>query len=187
MEFKDLYQKYLAGGCTDEERAFVEDEIKKAQAVTDELFKSRSSVEFTSVTDEEVLSAQKKFVKKNTVRIVIISLVIAAALSAVTAAAVFGLAIHGAKTNMHYNAEESEAAVSEYIADYIQSHPNKRGKSADTDISYIYKDEQDLYIRFPLDRSYYIFEYEVLASGIEFEVEFNPKTGECIITDIDRD
>ncbi|MCD8391051.1 MAG: hypothetical protein LUD03_04340 [Firmicutes bacterium] len=187
MNFKELYQKYLAGECTDEEKAFVEGEIKRAQIVSDELFKERKPVEFKPVTDEEVLKAKKRFAAGNTIKTVAISLIIGVVLVAVTAAAVFALAVHGARKNMRYSGAEAESMIAEYIVDYVEANMGKHIKGEDVNISYIYEDERDLQMRFPLNRCYYIFEYEVLASGLEFEVEFNPKTGECIITDVDRD
>ncbi|MCC8160512.1 MAG: hypothetical protein LIO53_04235 [Oscillospiraceae bacterium] len=187
MEFKELYQKYIAGNCTDEEKAFVEEEIKRAQAVSDEVFKDRKAVEFTPVTDEEVLKAKNQFAAKNLVKTVVISLAIGIALIAVVTAAVFGLAVHGARKNMRYSGAEAETMVAEYIVDYVGTNMGRQISGEDININYIYEDERDLQMRFPLSRCYYIFEYEVRASGFEFEVEFNPKTGECIITDIDRD
>lgn len=187
MEFKELYQKYIDGSCTDEEKAFVEDEIRRAKAVSDEIFKEHRAVELTPVTDEEVIKAKNKFETKNLIKTVVISLAIGIALIAVVTAAVFGLAVHGARKNTRYSGAEAETMVSEYIVDYVGTNMGRQISGEDINISYIHADERDLQMRFPLSRCYYIFEYDVRAAGFEFEVEFNPKTGECIITDIDRD
>lgn len=185
MEFRDLYKKYLAGECTDEEKKFVESEIEKAKIVSDELFKDRGSVDLKEVTDEEVLRAKKKFNIKTIIKTAVISFVSFVLLVGITVGVIFGLAINGAKSNIKYNDQQSQQAVKEFV--YNNALEMYEIENITPEMIYVKEEEKELQIQSPPHRSYYIIEYEIIVKGYEFEVELNSRTGDMIITDVDRE
>ena len=184
MDFKILYQKYLANACTPEEKAFVEAEIERAKAVSEEMFKEHTRIELTPAEDQDVLRARKKWNTATFVKTAVISVLSCVVVGCVTIAAVYGISISSANRNMKYDNQQAEQAVKEYI--YQHAAANYSIPNASIDTVYVKEEDRDLEMKGPLRKSYYMIEYEAKLPGYSFEVEMNSRTGEITITDVDR-
>lgn len=185
MDFKILYQKYLANECTPEEKAFVESEIERAKMVSEELFNEHMRVEFKPCCDQDAMLARKKFNKINFIKTLAISVLSCILVGVLTLALIYGISVSSAKNNMKYTAQQGEQAVREHIYNHMVTNYALQNLGIDT--IYVKEDDRDLEIKGPLNKSYYLIEYEIKLPGYEAEAEMNSRTGEIVITDVERD
>ena len=76
MKFEELYEKYLDGTATEEEREYVEGEIEKARKLNDILDRQDARRVIEPVEEDEVKKAQKAFNFKALIRTVVVVTVV---------------------------------------------------------------------------------------------------------------
>lgn len=180
MDFKETYKKYLAGDATDEEKAFVEAEIEKARTVNAEILKAS---EIKPETPEEKIKAKKQKTLRQTIRTIVISVIVFFVISTIMVGAVGVIAISNAKKNL--NTDENQAITLATEQAYIYARDNLQYAGSMEQMA-VKKETKELEWRFPFKNCHYSYEFEFMAGYTEIEVVVNADTGKASITDIDR-
>lgn len=181
MDFKETYKKYLDGTATDEEKAFVEAEIEKAKLVNNEII---TNIKPDAVKAEAKVKAKKKKSLRQTIKTIIICIVVFIIISLVAFGTVYGLSIPKAIDNIKVQPEEAKEAALEYTYMYARDHFGYTG-SMEMLVSDQEPDSRELEFRFPLNKCYYVYEFEFIAGDREFDVHVNSTTGMPYFADID--
>lgn len=181
MDFKETYKKYLAGTATDEEKAFVESEIEKAKLVNSEIIASSKAVQ--AAPEDKVKSKKKKSLRQ-TLKTIIICIVVFAIITLVAFGTVYGISVSNAIDNIKVQPEEAKEAALEYTYMYARDHYGYTG-SMEMLVSELEPDSRELEFRFPLSKCYYVYEFEFIAGDREFDVRVNSTTGMPHFADID--
>ena len=117
MDFESVYKKYVEGTANDEEKAFVEQELDKAQKMAEIIDGYQSYRPIDNECDmETVKKAQKKFAKKNAIRTLAITAVCIMLVAAIVLASVFGTAFGSANKNCNVTAEEAKQIALQFVA-----------------------------------------------------------------------
>ena len=180
MDFKETYKKYLDGTATDEEKSFVEAEIERARLVNNEVISATAEKK----SAENVKKSKKKSFKL-TLKIIIISIVVFAIVSLAAYATIFFVSVDNAVDNMKVEPEAAKMAALEYTYVYARDHYGYSG-SMEMLVADHSLDSRELVFRFPLDKCYYVYEFEFIADNLEFDVQVNSSTGMPYIVDIDK-
>lgn len=168
MNFEQTYKKYLDGTATEEEKTFVENEIKKCNDLFAVIERQGESASYTSpVADETVKKAKKRFSTRHTVRTVIVSLIVAIVVVGAILGGVFGAAGAYAKKNLVVNKAQAESIAIAYVADNYRS----AGKIVVTSC------ERELRMKTKLSGSVYVYEIEVFNGFAKFELIVDGKSG----------
>ena len=183
MKFEELYEKYLQGTCTEEEKRFVENEIVRARAVNERLLSAHKEEVIRPADDKKVKKAKKKFSLKMAVTAAVVTLVVLVVVCGAVLGGVFGTAATAAKNGVKFSLEEGEKIAVDYAVEFLTDrYPGFTG-SADKVI--VKERERDFEITSKLKNSYYAYSYELIFGRTEVEVRVNSRTGECRITDVD--
>jgi len=180
MDFKETYKRYLAGQATDEEKKFVENEIEKARAVNAEILAS-SNIEIK--TPEEKLKAKKKKSFRQTIKTIVISVIVFFVISTIIFGVMGILAISNAKKNLSTDETQAVTLATEQAYIYARDNLNYAGAMEQMVLK---KETKELEWRIPFDRCHYSYDFEFVAGYTEIEIEVNASTGNIVITDVDR-
>ena len=139
MDFNEIVKKYNNDTATEEEVQYVEETVKQARNVAKTRLKNDKHVSFG------------KKVKRFFVKLLVILLIIAGV-------GVYGyIAVNNyAKENMHVTRNEADNRVQEFVRADLGLLSNQ------VEIS---SSNRKTVITFPLDRSYYLYEYVITTSG----------------------
>lgn len=182
MKFDELYQKYVNGTCTDEEKAFVEGEIEKAQKVNDALIMGRK-IELAPAEEEKIKKVKKKFSLKMALTAAVITITVMLVVCGAVLGGVFGTAVTAAKNGDHYGYSGAETLAVDYAYGYMAENKLFDGEKSALKV---FDREKDFDMTTPLKKSLYVYSFDIGAGQYEIEVEVNSKTGECRVTDVDR-
>lgn len=182
MKFDELYAKYVAGNCTEEEKAFVESEIEKAQKVNDALLTGRK-IELAPAEEEKIKKVKKKFSLKMALTAAVVTVAVLLLVSGGVLGGVFGTAVTAAKDGNNYGYDGAEALALDRAYDYLTENKLFDGNKSALVVT---DREKDFEIKTPLKKSLYVYSFDIAAGRLEIEIEVNSRTGECRITDIDR-
>lgn len=116
MDFEKAYEKYKDGVANEEEIVFVEQELEKARKMTEiiDAYEYKKAIS-DDVDEAKIKKAQKKYAKKNTRKILTISIIVLALAAAVVLSAVFGTAFGSANKNRNYSQTEAEQIALTYV------------------------------------------------------------------------
>lgn len=178
MNFEKAYEKYIAGEASDEEKAFVEDEIAKAQKLTEIIdnFGVNKDVLATSEM-QDVRRAQRKHSAKLILRMTLIALTCLIVIAGAVCGGIFGQAHASANKNAKYTIEQAK----EIALDFVKTN------YGEPDVSAIVTEvDKELKLSTKLKHSIYVYYVEIQnGSKMEIELMFNTQTGIVTLIDID--
>lgn len=176
MDFESTYKKYVEGNATDEEKAFVEQELEKAQKMTEiiDSYKAARPIE-DSCDMDTVKRAQKKFAKKNALRALIISFCAIVLVAAIILASVFGVAFGSANKNCNVSQEDAKQIALRFVADTYGSGG----------VPIVTECKREIEYSSDLKHSVYVYEIDI-QFGLVYEIELrvNAKTGIVTLEEI---
>ena len=175
MDFEKAYKNFLNGTATPEETEFVRSEMQKANAVNDILSNVKREGAAETAERETVKRAMKTYLKKDTLKILLIVCCSVVVLAIASACAIGIPILVNAKDNVNYSKAEAEAIAIEYVADLPGSNADKIK---------VREYEKELEVEGRLKKSHYVHVFEIYdgASRV-WEVEIDSRTGHII--DID--
>lgn len=180
MSFETLYEKYMNGTATDEEIAYVEEEIEKARKLGEIIEASKAKpIEFEEADDESIKKAKKQHNVKSVLRAVVVSVAVLIVVAGAVLGGVFGTAISSAKKQVTIGADYAK----EIAIDYYR---NNYYSSGGLDKILVTNFEKDVVYGSNLAHSYYKYEIEVKQpGGYELDVEIDSRTGEVRVIDVE--
>lgn len=198
MSFEKLYEKYMNGTASQEEIAYVEEEIAKARKLgeileaaekekvagcrietdgTDGANRNVSKNILAEAEAEQVKKARKKHRIRSSVRVVLISLLSAIVVGGAVVGGIFGTAVGSAKKQQKISEEQAKTIALEYYSANCSS-------SEATGNAYIKDFEKDLEFTEKLKNSYYKYRLEVgRLGGYKIEIEIDSRTGAVVLVD----
>lgn len=194
MSFEKLYEKYMNGTASEEEIAYVEEEIAKARKLGEilessengngailpcgkENEKSAANGIFADADAEQVKKARKKHRLRSSVLTLCISLLSAALVACAVAGAIFGTAIGSAKKNAKITEMQAKTIALEYYSANCSS-------SEATGEAYVKDFEKDLEFTKKLKNSYYKYTLAVgRLGGYKIEIEIDSRSGAVTLVD----
>ncbi len=178
-KFEELYKKYQNGTATREERAYIEEELKRAQEVAETLNKEPQIAE---PTVEDVAKIKKTFRLKTLIVSLSIAVLAIVLITGIVLGVVFGVSVPAAKTNRNvaYDREYAIAAVkTAHLANATQLGTFVRLEDGI---------DLDFEIESPLKDSYYKWEIEIETSiGCEVIYHVSTKDGSVVLAHYDFD
>lgn len=178
MKFEELYEKYLDGTATEEEREYVEGEIEKARKLNDILDRQDARRVIEPVEEDEVKKAQKAFNFKALIRTVVVVTVVFLLMAGGVLGGVFGTAAVSAKEAIKISREEASEIAKNHVV-------NNLGVTVEVRVVEI---NSDIQVEFNLKKSYYEYDVDLVdANGFEYELIVNSIDGSVVVDDIDRD
>ncbi len=179
MSFESLYEKYQNGTATQEEIAYVEEEIAKARKLS-EIMESYQAPQIEEATVEEVQKAKKKFNLKTALRTLLIVAVVTIVAVGVVLSGVFGTAASAANDQQLVSRGEAEQLALRTVIDN-----QELGAIGQLEVVEI---ERELEIENgKLNHAYYKYQIDIRTqNGLEIEVEVDSRTGKAWISDIGR-
>ena len=183
MDFEELYKKVENGTATDEEAAFVAREIVKAKKISsiigdadDDFDEPPKAPAFEEAGMDTVQKARRSYNFKNTIRIIVIVLIMIALVTGGTLWYIFGTAAASAKKSASIDQEAAMDIARELAAEYTEADPDKL---------VVHDVDRHLDLSDGIRRAMRIYEIELRDGTREFEVRVNAVTGEARLTDID--
>lgn len=175
MEFEKAYQKFLNGTASPEEIEFVRSEMKKANEVSEVL----SGVKREQITEvaqrQTVRSAMKRFLKKDTLKILLIVCCAIVAVS-IAVACIIGIPIlSSASENLNYTEDEARQIAVLYLT---ERHPERAEKIK------VHRVERELEVEGRIKKARYIYVVDIY-NGFDdvVEIEIDAKTGNIVDVD----
>lgn len=182
MRFDELYEKYLSGECTEEEKRFVEGELAKAMIVNETVNGQR--LELKPADDEKVQKVKKKFGVKMLLCAVVVTLILLLVVTGAVLGGVFGTAVGAAKNSDALGMDNAEARAIDFAYAYLTENGYFAGEKSALIVT---EREKDFKMTTPLKKSVYYYEYEIKADVYELDIEINSATGECKLKDFDTE
>lgn len=191
MNYEDAFRHYREGTATDEEKAFVLDEIAKAKALSSLLDDEGLAVKPAPIKEAEakdVKDAKHRMIMRRVLGGLIAVVVIIIALGAILGG-VFGSAAAYARDNVVL--EKAEAIT--VAEDYAREHAEKNGFVVSHAFSDLPRDvDEDFNFETDLKSSFYSYKVDVTvwtAEGYEldYEVVVNAHTGSPSLKELDID
>lgn len=176
MDFEKAYEKYKDGVANEEEIVFVEQELEKARKMAEiiDAYEYKKAIS-DDVDEAKIKKAQKKYAKKNTLKILTISIIVLALAAAVVLSAVFGTAFGSANKNRNYSKTEAEQIALTYVVKNFGESTKPVLAKSDEEIDY----SSDL------KHSVYVYEVKIYIGYVnEVEVKVNAKTGKVVDVNI---
>ncbi len=177
MKFEELYQKYIDGTATDEEKAFVEEEIEKAKKLNAILDSQDAKRVVAQVEKDDVKKAKKQFTMRSIITIIVVCAIALTVVAGAVCGGVFGTAVTSAKNLSHF---ENTPEAGECAKRYIVNNLNDNGSLIVTEI------DRNLVMSDGLNKAYYRYEVEVQSlNGREYDILVDGRNGECKVMEID--
>lgn len=198
MSFETLYEKYMNGTASEEERVYVEEEIAKARKLG-EILEAAEKNKANSASPsggadgenaclapedilenadaEQVKKARKRHRIRSSVRALLISLVSAIVVAGAVTGGVIGTATGAAKKQTKISETQAKTIALEYYSANCAS-------SEATGDAYIKNFEKDLEFTKKLKNSFYKYKLEVSRlGGYKIEIEIDSRTGAVTLVD----
>ena len=175
MDFEKAYKNFLNGTATPEETEFVRSEMQKANAVNDILSNVKREGAAEAAERETVKRAMKTYLKKDTLKILLIVCCSVVVLAIASACAIGIPILSNANANTNYSENDARAIAVAYLT---ERYPD----SAD-DIE-VRRVERELEVEGRIKHARYIYVVDVY-NGVDevVEIEIDSKTGKIIDVD----
>ncbi|MBE6673213.1 MAG: hypothetical protein E7599_06810 [Ruminococcaceae bacterium] len=178
MNFDQVYEKYLNGTATEEEKAYVEAEIAKAKKLSEIIDSLEAKRVIESADTEKVKAATRTMKKKFGLRAALISLLVLVILGLSITVSILGYVNLKAHNAAEYDKQECFELAKKCVNDH--------GDVLSTDLAVVEWDRDLRIVNGKLSKAIYVYEIEVRKGTVEYEVEVNSRTGEAVIVDVDR-
>jgi len=177
MNFKNAYEKVQQGTASEEEIAYIAEEMDKLQKISSILDNPATAASLVEAENKDVVRARKHFNNKTTLRIIIVTFIILATIAAVVCGIIFIPSLTSAVKNVRHDRDECVQNAEVFITEMTGS-----------DATYFMIKEIDRELRIPDSLWNAIFVYEidfVDQGGTKYRVEVSSKSGFVILTDRD--
>lgn len=175
MDFEKAYKNFINGTATPEETEFVRSEMKKASDINGILTNVKSEGASSPAEKETVRRAMKAYLKKDTLKILLI-VCCSVLVLAIGAACAVGIPIlNNAKGNTNYTENDARAIAVAYLTErYPDSADNIEVRRV----------ERELEVEGRIKHARYIYVVDVYngADGV-IEIEVDSKTGKIVDVD----
>ncbi len=177
MNFDVVYEKYLNGTATEEEKAYIEAEIAKAKklnAIIDSMDAKRA---IAPAETEEVKRATRTMKKRFGLRVLAIVLAVLIGATVIVVGTMVGYVHVKASGRAQYNRSDCIELAKKSIADH-----------SDVVSTELFVGDVDREVRFyngKFSDATYVYEIEVHKGAVEYEVTVNTATGQAVIVDVD--
>ena len=174
MDFEKAYEKFLNGTASPEEVEFVRSEMKRANDVNNILSNVKNEGATSVAEKETVRRAMKSYLKRDTIKILVI---VSAALLALAIAVSLAIGIpvlNNAKDNLNYSEEEAKAIAIQYLSE--------RNLASAGEIE-IFRVERELELEGRIKNARYIYVIELYNGARALEIEVDGKTGKILDVD----
>lgn len=186
MNFDDAFKHYQEGCATDEEKAYVKQQLQLANDFFEDDAK-HDSVPCKEAGREEVKKAKKKF-KWRYVIIPVCSIVLSLIIIASILGGVFGYAASCAKKSAFYGRQACAEIARDKAFDFMtnDSLPYDFAISNRQDLTLHDVDAHFNYNGRRLEDSYYTYFVEFEYFDFEIELEVDTRNGDCRVVKVDR-
>lgn len=199
MNYEDAFRHYKEGTATEEEKAFVQDELARARALSTLLDDQSLNVKAEPIKEadaKEVREAKQQFLWKR-VLAGVLSITILLVILAAVLGGVFGAAAGYAKKSVVVGVDEARALAEHYAWDrattegvYVLRNGQRVQMLFEGDAMYS-ETARDIDEKFQFENnlvdSYYVYRIEVKGFDSvnhyewEYEIDVNSKTGTCTV------
>lgn len=189
MNFNEAFKHYEEGTATEEEVAYVKDEIAKAKALSplfDDEALAVTPVAITEADKQEVKAAKKQF-KSKYIMIVAVALLTTILVLGAILGGVFGAAASYAKEQIAFSKSDCEVFAKSYLCDWLNSMQDFSNSNItslpsgtlkySTDEMRVKDIDTDFHFEIDLDESYYSYKYEIEARGQDYKVNVDTRDG----------
>ena len=177
MNFEELYEKYINGTATEEERAYVEAEIQKARRLTQLIDEQDSKRVIEEAREETVKKSLKSFMRHTKRRVAIIVGVALILLLAIGVGTFYGLAAIRAHSNSVCDRDEAIELAKKWMHDTHESIDLKDIRITEVDT--------DLALHHGFSKVFFEYDIELEYKGVEYEFWINSSSGEIRLIDQD--
>jgi len=177
MNFESAYKKVQEGTASEEEVAFIAQELDKLRKISEILDNPAVPAPLLEAETEQVEHAKKRFNKKTTIKIISVTFVSLLVIAALVCGIIFIPSCSSAAKNCRLGREECVALAEKFIADMAENG----------ETTFVLR-EVDKELRIPngLNDAIYVYEIDFVSSyGVAYTVEVSTKSGYVILTDID--
>ena len=178
MNFDKVYEKYVNGTATEEEKAYVEAEIEKARKLSVIIDEMDAKRVIAPAKTEEVKKARKTMKKKFGICVVVISLTVLVSLALIITGTLFAYVNIKASGKAEYTKDE--------CIELAKKSVNDHSDAVSTNLVVFEVDRDLRFYDGKLSRATYVYEIDVRKGFVEYEVEVNTATGEAVIVDVDN-
>ena len=176
MDFEKAYQNFINGTASPEEVEFVRSEMKKASDVNNILAGVKSNGATSEAEKETVKKAMKTYRKKDTRKILTITIAsILIAAIAIACAIVIPIFVN-AKDNVNYSKSQAEEIAVQYVINEI---PGSNAANID-----VREDERELEVEGRIKNSHYVYVFEIYdGKNRVWEIEVDSRNGHILVDD----
>ena len=178
MNFEKVYEKYLNGTATEEERQYIEQEIQKARKLSMILDEVDARRVIQPAEQDEVKTATKRMKKQLGLRVIVITLAVLLAVTLFVSGTLFAYVNIKASSGVLYDKAESIELAKKSVNDHSDA--------ASSDLVIVDVERDLRFDNGKISRAYYVYEIEVRKGVVEYEVEINTHTGKAVIVDVDN-
>lgn len=178
MNFKNAFDKVQAGTASEEEVAFIAEEMEKLHRISELLDNPSASPIVLEAEAKDIEKAKKSYNKKTTIKIIIITFIVLCLIACLVCGIIFIPSLTSAVSNVRHDRDECVQNAEAFISDMTGE-----------DATYFMIKDIDRELRIPDSLWNAIFVYEidfVDAGGTKYRVEVNSKSGFVILTDKDE-
>ncbi len=175
MNFEKAFENYKNGTATEEERAYVENEIAKARKINEAIEAMDSKRVVEKAESDDVKKAIKKMKVKTAVRIAIISAIVVVALALIASISAVIYVNSTASGKAEFTKSECIEAAKQVVSETAGASAELRVRDVERDIRFEYGK--------PSSAKYY-YEIEIAVGYMEYEVLVDSITGKAVIVDI---
>ena len=177
MNFDIVYEKYINGTATEEEKVYIEAEIAKARKLNAIIDSMEAKRPIAPAETEEVKRATKTMKKRFGLRAL-----------AIVLAVLIGATVLAVGTGVGYVHVRASSRAQYNRADCIELAKKSVADHSDVVSTELFVGDVDREIRFyngKLSDATYVYEIEVHKGSVEYEVTVNTATGQAVIVDVD--
>lgn len=194
MNYEDAFKHYREGTATEEEKAFVQEEIAKAKALSTLLDDEALAVKPAPIKEadaKEVKEAKHQLIWKR-VLAGLLSIVALLVIIGAVLGGVFGSAATYAKDAIVYSKAEAAEIATEFAYNDAVNRFGFTGSVTDFYAESTREIDDRFNFEGDLKSSYYTYKVEVTGWSedgweLEYEISVNSKTGSCSVLELERD
>lgn len=183
MNFDNAYDRFLAGTASEEEIAYVKEELRKLKKLEELMAEDRAPrPSLEKAEAEQYKKAKKAYTMRSAVTVFAIVVLVFAIVAAAVCGGIYGTAYSSAKKSD--NADYAEARAIAY--DFAYEYAINTLKMTEP-VVVVTEVEKELKMESPLKLSAYVYFAEVKVGRTELEIKIDSPTGTPVLIDIDFD